>query len=77
MTLSSVRIGSAGSGGSCSSTSRPAPAMPALLQHLRQRLLIDDRSARGVDEKGGRLHQREPFGIDEMAGLRRQRAVHR
>ena len=51
--------------------------MRALLQHLGQRLLIDDRPARRVDEVGGRLHQREPLGIHQMARLVGQRAIHR
>src|SRR5688572_5809335 len=44
-------------------------------EHPGQRLLIDDRPARGIDEIGGRLHQRQALGIDEMPGLWRQRTI--
>src|SRR5690242_12321757 len=30
-----------------------------LLQHLEERRLVDDRTARGIDDIGGRLHARE------------------
>src|SRR5262245_7858970 len=36
---------------------------PAGGQRGRERLLIDDRPAGGVDEIGARLHHRQPLGI--------------
>ena len=51
--------------------------MRSLLQRLGQRLLVDDRPARRVDEIGRRLHQRDALGIDEVARLGRQRAADR
>src|SRR5882757_258282 len=50
---------------------------PPACQNVRERLLIDDRSARSIDEKSGLLHQGEALSIHEVAGLGRQRAVHR
>src|SRR5258708_190774 len=50
---------------------------PPACQNVRKRLLIDDWSARSIDEKGGLLHQGEALSIHEVAGLGRQRAVHR
>src|ERR1700730_13943432 len=52
-----------------------ASDLPAC-QNVRERLLIDDRSARSIDEKGGLFHQGEAVSIHEVAGLGRQRAVH-
>src|SRR5882724_4290796 len=50
---------------------------PPACQNVRERLLIDDRSARSIDEKGALLHQGETLSIHEVVGLGRQRAVHR
>src|SRR6202022_635196 len=50
---------------------------PPACQNVRERLLIDDWSARSIDEKGGLLHQCEAVSIHEVAGLGRQRAVPR
>jgi hypothetical protein len=44
-------------------------------QRVRQRLLVDDRATSGVDQIGVGAHQRQAAGVDQMAGLRRQRAV--
>src|SRR5260370_19847268 len=49
---------------------------PPACQNVRERLLIDDGSARSIDEKGGLLHQGEAVSIHEVAGLRRQPAGH-
>ena len=43
----------------------PAPAILALLQRLQQRSFVDDRSARGVDEIGRRLHARQILRADQ------------
>src|SRR6266480_7783908 len=49
---------------------------PPACQNIRERLLIDNWSARSIDEKGGLLHQSEAVSIHEVAGLGRQRTVH-
>src|SRR5271170_1514682 len=54
---------------------QPGAGDAAFLQRLRERLLIDDRTARRIDEIGGRLHQREALGVDQVAGLFRQRTI--
>lgn len=46
-------------------------------ERLVQRLLLDDRSARGVDDVGGLLHQPELVGPDQALGPGAQRAVDR
>ena len=43
-----------------------------LLQSLQQRRLVDDRSARGVDDIGRRLHAGEVGGPNQAAGARAQ-----
>ena len=48
---------------------------PAFLQDFGQGSLVDHWAARAVDQKGRRLHQSEPPGIDEMPRLLRQRAI--
>ena len=77
MTLSSFRIGSSGSGGSCSSTSSPAPAMRRSCSARVSAFWSTIGPRDGVDEIGRRLHQREPLGVDDVVGLRRQRAADR
>ena len=48
---------------------------PPLGERGGERLLVDDRTSRDVDEVGGGLHPRQPLGVDKMVGfLRRQRA---
>ena len=42
----------------------------ALPERSRQRLLVDDRPARGIDQEGGRLHQREFTRTDLVPGRR-------
>ena len=59
----------ASTSGSCSKTSSPAPAI-AGLQSAHQRLLVDDRPARGVDEERGLFHERKLARADQMARLR-------
>src|SRR5262249_27008089 len=49
----------------------------ALLERARQRLLVDDRPARGIDQEGGRLHQREFTGTDLVSGRGQQRRMQR
>ena len=44
---------------------------------LDERLLVDDRTARGVDQRRAVPHEREPLARDETARLRRQRHVQR
>src|SRR5258707_12242202 len=39
------------------------------LQRVKERVLVDDASARKVDEEGGRLNRREAFGIDAVFRL--------
>ena len=39
-----------------------------VVQRLRERLVVDDRAARRVDQDRGRLHQRERVGVDQVAG---------
>src|SRR5205823_4854393 len=39
------------------------------LQHVVERLLVDDAAARGVDDKGGALHMREPRRVEEAGRL--------
>ena len=51
----------------------PGTGDATLLQHLGQRLLIDDRPAGGVDEKGRRLHQRQALGIHQVLRRLHQR----
>src|SRR4029077_2097980 len=49
----------------------------ALPERSRQRLLVDDRPARGIDQEGGRLHQREFTGTDLVPRRRQQRRMQR
>ena len=49
----------------------------AFLQGARECRLVDNRPARGVDEKGRGLHQRELALADLMMGLRFERRMHR
>ena len=65
---------SAGSG-SGSVTSSAAPAIAPLVQRALERGGVDDRAARGVDEQRRRLHARERGRVDQVARLRRERAV--
>ena len=76
ITLSSFRIGSSRVGRLLFQHVEPGAGDAAFLPDLGQRLLIDDRAARRIDQIGGRLHQREAFGIDEMMGLGRERTTH-
>src|SRR6266851_4644233 len=46
-------------------------------ERVMQRLLVDDAAARGVDEKRGSLHARQPGGVEEADRLRRLRAMDR
>ena len=72
----SAASSSAGSG-SGSVTSRAAPAIVPSRSAVGQRDLVDDRPAGGVDEDRRRLHLRQRRGVDQVAGLRSQRAVQR
>ena len=63
--------------GSRSNTSSAAPAIDAVAQRGRERRLVDDRPARGVDEVGVVAHARERVGVDQVARLGRERAVQR
>src|ERR1051325_9394615 len=47
----------------------------AFLQDPRQRLLVDDRAARGVDEDGVPLHQAQPALVQQPAALVRKSKV--
>jgi hypothetical protein len=44
---------------------------PPACQNVRERFLVDDWSARSIDEKGGLFHQSEAVSIHELAGLGR------
>ena len=72
-----IRFSSGCTLGSCSNTSRPAPAIFLPFERAHQRRLVDDRAARGVDEERGLLHQAELARADLMAGLRVERRVQR
>ena len=69
--------GSSRGSGSGSVTSSAAPAICAVASACAQRLLVDDRPARGVDQDRGAAHLRERCGVDQVAGLGSQRAVQR
>src|SRR5262249_9448449 len=49
----------------------------ALLERARQRRLVDDRSARGIDQESCRLHQGELARADLVAGLGSERGMQR
>ena len=69
--------GSSAGSGSGVVTSSAAPAIWPVCSASRERLAVDDRAARGVDQDRGRLHQREGLGADQVAGARGQRQVDR
>ena len=69
--------GWSGGSGSGSVTSRPAPARRPSRSAVGERVLVDDRAARGVDEDRRGLHARQRVGVDEVARLGRQRGVDR
>ena len=52
----------------------PRAGDASLAQRLDERVLVDDRAARNVDEEGGRLHQPQPARVEQTARLVRQRA---
>lgn len=54
----------------------PRAGDAALGERLVQRRLVDDRSARRVDEVGGRLHERETRLVEKAARLLGERDVH-
>ena len=68
MALGSVRSGLPGTGGSSSSTSSAAPASRDSARASAQRLLVDDSAAGGVHQVGGRLHQPQLLGADQVTG---------
>src|SRR5712671_4204953 len=45
-------------------------AEPIAAQSLVERRLVHDRRAADVDQERGRLHQRQPTGVDQPLGLR-------
>ena len=47
------------------------------VQRRRQRRLVHDRTARRIDQVGGRLHLTEGVGVEQAARLRQQRRVNR
>ena len=49
----------------------------AVAQRCSERVLVDDRAARAVDQVRGRLHRREERRVDEAARLVAQRDVQR
>ena len=61
--------------GSCSNTSRPAPAMAPAFDQARQLVLVDHLAARGVDDIGRRLQQLQPPRRQQVVRRRRVRAV--
>ncbi len=50
---------------------------PPRRQGFGQRGLVDDRTARGVDQHGVRLHQRQRLGVDQARGCVDERQVQR
>ena len=64
-------------GGSCGSTSIAAPPRSPPLERRDQRVEIDQRAARGVDEQRLGLHQRELARADQARGRGRERAMQR
>src|SRR5262249_15202603 len=46
---------------------QPGSGDPVLLKHAQQRLFVDDRATRGIDDVGGRLHQSELLRADQAA----------
>jgi hypothetical protein len=56
-------------GGSRSKASAAAPGEVAAAQRVRQRGLVDQAAARGVDEHGAGLEAREDAGVDQVAGV--------
>ena len=69
ITLSSVSSGLSGSGGSRSSTSRPAGRNDTRREGRVQILLVDDAAARGVDQIRGRLHALQSRRVEHADGL--------
>ena len=53
--------------GSSSNTSSPALKSGWVRQWSTSASLVDDGSPAGIDQDGVVLHQREPFGIDEVS----------
>jgi hypothetical protein len=77
-----MKFGSVSSGlfcgvGSWSKTSSAGAGDVVRLQRVVERLFVDDAAARGVDDEGGRLHMREPRGVEEAGRLGRFRAMDR
>ena len=63
--------------GSPVKTSSAAAKMRPAAERLGERAIVDAAAARRVDEDRRRLHAREARGVDEVAGLGRQRTVER
>ena len=61
-------------GGSCSNTSMRRAADLPRLERRHERLLVDELTARGVDDPDALLAAREPLGVEDVPRLRRRRA---
>ena len=55
----------------------PGAGDEPVLERPRERGFVDDRSARGVDEICGALHPRQRRLVDQVSGVRGERAVQR
>ena len=63
--------------GSPSKTSRAAPRSSPFAQGSDERGFVDDSAAGGVDQVGAGFHRGQRRVVDEVAGLRGERGVHR
>jgi len=55
----------------------PRPSDPAVGENFGERFLVNNGPAGRIDEIGSLLHLAQALGVHHMAGLFRQRAVHR
>ena len=76
-TFGSASSGEAASGGSCLEHVERRAAQLAPHERARERLLVDDRAARGVDEDRGRAHPAQLGRADQQPRAREQRGVQR
>ena len=73
--LGASRSGESAGSGSFAKTSSAAPASRPGLQRLDERRLVDERTARGVDEQRARPQQRQARAVDQAARRIRDRQV--
>ena len=74
-TLSSLSRGLSVGVGSCSKTSRPAPAIQPSVSARTSGRLVDHRPARGVDQHGLRFHHAQLAFADQVTSLLQEGAV--